>query len=115
MTKIFTPFCRSRRADSKYIYFVGSHKVFFYYNYVIGGKNSKIVQIPRLSGTYIYLESANIHFMRDFRVRSDSTLRFDLLYGSIVPSRLTFFSRKVSLDGTIEPYKRSNRKVQSNL
>ncbi len=51
MTKIFTPFCRSRRADSKYIYFVGSHKVFFYYNYIIGGKNSKIVQIPRLSGT----------------------------------------------------------------
>ncbi len=47
MTKIFTPFCRSRRADSKYIYFVGSHKVFFYYNYIIGGK------IPRLSGTYI--------------------------------------------------------------
>jgi len=23
LTKIFTPFCRSRRADSKYIYFVG--------------------------------------------------------------------------------------------
>ena len=42
LTKIFTPFCRSRRADSKYIYFVGSHKVFFYYNYIIGGKNSKI-------------------------------------------------------------------------
>ena len=42
MTQIFTPFCRSRRADSKYIYFVGSHKVFFYYNYIIGGK------IPRL-------------------------------------------------------------------
>jgi hypothetical protein len=54
-TKIFTPFCRSRRVDSKYIYFVGSHKVFFYYNYIIGGKNSKIVQIPRLSGTYIYI------------------------------------------------------------
>jgi len=53
-TKIFTPFCRSRRADSKYTYFVGSLKVFFYYNYIIGGKNSKIVQIPRLSGTYIY-------------------------------------------------------------
>ncbi len=46
-------FCRSRRADSKYIYFVGSHEVFFYYNYIIGGKNSKIVQIPRLSHTYI--------------------------------------------------------------
>jgi len=54
LTKIFTPFCRSGRADSKYIYVVGSHKVFFYYNYIIGGKNSKIVQIPRLSGTYIY-------------------------------------------------------------
>ncbi len=53
LTKIFTPFCRSRRADSKYIYFVGSLKVFFYYNYIIVGKNSKIVQIPRLSGTYI--------------------------------------------------------------
>jgi hypothetical protein len=54
LTKIFTSFCRSRRANSKYIYFVWSHKVFFYYNYIIGGKNSKIVQIPRLSGTYIY-------------------------------------------------------------
>jgi len=32
LTKIFKPFCRSRRADSKYIYFVGSHKVLFYYN-----------------------------------------------------------------------------------
>jgi hypothetical protein len=42
LTKIFTPFCRSRRADYEYIYFVGSHKVFFYYNYIIGGKNSKI-------------------------------------------------------------------------
>ena len=42
LTKIFTPFCRSRRDDSKYIYFVGSHKVFFYYNYIIGGKNPKI-------------------------------------------------------------------------
>jgi hypothetical protein len=42
LTKIFTPFCRSRRADFKYIYFVGSHEVFFYYNYIIGGKNSKI-------------------------------------------------------------------------
>ena len=54
MTKILTPFCRPRRADSKYIYYVGSLKVFFYYNYIIGGKNSTIVQIPRLSGTYIY-------------------------------------------------------------
>ena len=53
LTKIFTPFCRSRRADSKYIYFVGSLKVFFYYNYIIGGKNSMIVQIPCLVGTYI--------------------------------------------------------------
>ena len=53
LTNIFAPFCRSRQADSKYIYFVGSHKVFFYYNYIIGGKNSKIVQIPRLSGTYM--------------------------------------------------------------
>ncbi len=35
-------FCRSGRADSKYIYFVGSLKVFFYYNYIIGGKNSMI-------------------------------------------------------------------------
>ena len=54
-TKIFTPFCRSGRADSKYIYFVGSLKVFFYYNYIIGGKNSMIVQIPCLVGTYIYI------------------------------------------------------------
>jgi hypothetical protein len=53
LTKIFTPFCRYRRADSKYIYFVGFHKVFFYCNYIIGGKNSKIDQIPRLIGTYI--------------------------------------------------------------
>ncbi len=29
LTKIFTLFCRSRRADSKYIYFVGHHKLFF--------------------------------------------------------------------------------------
>jgi len=48
-----TPFCKSRRVDSKYIYFVGSHKVFFYYNYIIGGKNPKIDQIRRLIGTYI--------------------------------------------------------------
>jgi hypothetical protein len=33
------------------------HKVFFYYNYIIGGKNSKIDQIPRLIGTYIH----NLH------------------------------------------------------
>jgi len=26
---IFTPFCRSRRADSIYIYFIGVYKVFF--------------------------------------------------------------------------------------
>jgi len=52
LTKFFTPFCRSRRADSKYIYFVGSLKVFFDYNYIIGGKNSMIVQIPCLVGTY---------------------------------------------------------------
>ena len=30
----------------KYIYFVGYHKVFFYYNYIISGKSSKIDQIP---------------------------------------------------------------------
>ncbi len=42
LTKICTPFCRSRRADSKYIYFGGSHKVFFNHNYIIGGK------IPRM-------------------------------------------------------------------
>jgi len=34
LTQIFTPFRRSRRADSKYIYFVGSHKVFFYLLYL---------------------------------------------------------------------------------
>jgi hypothetical protein len=40
----------------------------------------------------------------------DSTLsRFDLLYGSIVPSRLTFRDKKVSLNGTIEPRQSSNR------
>jgi len=47
LTKIFTPFCRSRRVGSKYIYFQiyifsESHKVFFYYNYIIDGKNPKI-------------------------------------------------------------------------
>ena len=31
------------------------------------------------------------------------------LNGSIVTKNLTFFSRKVSLDGTLEPFKRSNR------
>ncbi len=34
---------------------------------------------------------------------------------SVVIKNLTFFSRKVSLDGTIEPYKRSNRKVESSI
>ncbi len=29
-------------------------KVFFYYNYIIGGKNSMIVQFPCLVGTDIY-------------------------------------------------------------
>jgi len=55
LTKIFEPFCRSGRADSIYISFVGSLKVFFYYDYIIGGKNSMIVQIPCLVGTYISL------------------------------------------------------------
>jgi hypothetical protein len=59
LTKIFTPFCRSRRDDSKYVYFVGSHKVFFYYNYIIGGKNPKIDQIRRVIGTYLYFVGSN--------------------------------------------------------
>jgi hypothetical protein len=37
------------------------------------------------------------------------------LNGSVVTKNLTFFSLKVSLDGTIEPYKRSNRKVESSM
>jgi hypothetical protein len=39
LTQIFTPFRRSRRADSKYIYFVESHKVFFYLLYLYRFKN----------------------------------------------------------------------------
>ncbi len=37
----------------------------------------------------------------------DSTLRFDLLYGSIVPSRITFREKKVRFFVTTEPFKGS--------
>ncbi len=58
---------------------------------------------------YTHTHTQRFNQILDF-YRFDWTLsRFDLLYGSIVPSRLTFFSRKVSLVGTIEPYKRSTR------
>ena len=60
MTKIFTPFCRSRRADSKYIYFVGSHKVFFNYNYIIGGKSPKIDRNNNKKQFFIMLFSNNV-------------------------------------------------------
>ena len=51
-------------------------------------------------------------FMIFFIINNYSNYYFgtiEPLNGSVVTKNLTFFSRKVSLDGTIEPYKRSNR------